>query len=163
MSHSRQKLDLTGHRYGKLTVLGPAENIGERTAWRCLCDCGCQAIVKTTQLRSGHTKSCGCMERGPVYVDGTSPDMLRAAKIARKNNTSGVPGVDWWAAKGKWRATICFKGKRYYLGSYCDFEEAVRARKQGEAELHDRFLSEVPKKQKRFAAGYETGCGRNGD
>lgn len=72
MGHSRQKIDLTGQRYGRLTVLGPAENIGERTAWRCLCDCGRHTTVKTNQLRSGHTKSCGCMERGPVYVDGTS-------------------------------------------------------------------------------------------
>nr|WP_325253133.1 hypothetical protein [uncultured Oscillibacter sp.] len=30
--HSRKKLDLTGQRYGKLTVLAPAENIGGRTA-----------------------------------------------------------------------------------------------------------------------------------
>lgn len=140
MGHSRQKVDLTGHRYGKLTVLGPAENIGERTAWRCRCDCGREIVVCSNRLRSGHTKSCGCMEKGPVYVDGTSPDMLRAAKVVRKNNTSGVPGVDWWAAKGKWRATICFKGKRHYLGSYLSFEEAVEARKRGEEELHDSFL-----------------------
>ena len=145
MGHSRQKMDLTGQRYGKLTVVGPAENIGERTAWRCVCDCGREVVVKSNRLRSGHTKSCGCLDRGPVYVDGTSPDMLRAAKIARKNNTSGVPGVDWLAKKGLWRATICFKGKRHYLGSYHDFGEAVKARKRGEEELHDTFLDEFAK------------------
>ena len=76
-----------------------------------------------------------------TYVDGTCVEMIRASTL-RCNNTSGVPGVDWWAAKGKWRATICFKGKRYYLGSYSHFEEAVQARKRGEAELHDPFLDE---------------------
>ena len=149
MSHSRQKLDLTGHRYGKLTVLGPAENIGERTAWRCLCDCGRQAIVKTTQLRSGHTKSCGCKNAagnpraalGLTYIDGTCVEML-AAKTVRKSNTSGVPGVDWWTSKRRWRAAICFKGKRYYLRSYGRFEDAVKARKRAEEELHDGFLRE---------------------
>lgn len=142
MGHSRQKLDLTGQRYGRLTVMGPAENVGERTAWRCVCDCGREVVVRSNRLRSGHTKSCGCLEKGPLYVDGTSPDVLRAAKVARKNNTSGVPGVDWWAAKGRWRATICFKGKRHYLGSFESFEEAVKARKRGEERFHDPFLDE---------------------
>ena len=145
MGHSRKKLDLSGQRYGRLTVVRPAENIGGRTAWECRCDCGKVVNVKTNHLRSGHTKSCGCMEKGPAYIDGTCPDMLKAAKRARKSNTSGVPGVDWRATKGLWRAAICFKGKRYYLGSYARFEEAVAARKRAEAELHDKFIAEYTK------------------
>lgn len=38
--HSRKKLDLTGQRYGELTVLSPAENVDGRTAWLCRCGCG---------------------------------------------------------------------------------------------------------------------------
>ena len=68
-------------------------------------------------------------------------EMLRA-KTVRSNNTSGVPGVDWLTAKDRWRASICFKGKRYYLGSYSVFADAVKARKQAEAELHDKFVDE---------------------
>ena len=159
--HSRQKLDLTGQRYGHLTVLGPAENIGTRTAWRCLCDCGRETVVRTNRLRSGHTKSCGCVfgqdcgqwpEGTPrpvgaagraslTYIDGTCVEML-AAKTVRCNNTSGVPGVDWLSRKGRWRAAICFKGRRHYLGSYTRFEDAVNARKRAEEALHDQFLRE---------------------
>ena len=145
MAHSRKKLDLTGHRFGKLTVLHPVENIGGRTAWLCRCDCGRELAAKTCHLRGGHVTSCGCQEpgvvRGLTYVDGTCVEMLRA-KTVRCNNTSGVPGVDWLAKKQRWRASICFKGKRYYLGSYIHFEDAVRARKAGEENLHDRFLRE---------------------
>lgn len=43
---------------------------------------------------------------------------MLAAKISRKNNTSGVPGADGMAAKGLWRAAICFKGKRHCLGGW---------------------------------------------
>ena len=71
---------------------------------------------------------------------------MLSAKTVRRNNTSGVPGVDWRASKGMWRAMICFKGKRYYLGSYHRFEDAVKARKRGEEELHDKFLSEFVQK-----------------
>lgn len=157
MPHSRKKLDLAGQRFGKLTVLAPAENVGVRTAWLCRCDCGQEAVVKTYHLRSGHTTSCGCMSPrrlssalGLTYVDGTCVEMLRA-KTVRRNNTSGVPGVDWRAAKHQWRAAICFKGKRYYLGSFGRFEDAVKARKAAEANLHDSFLRE-------FAAAQTAGC-----
>ena len=153
MSHSTKKLDLTGQNYGKLTVLSPAEKIGGRTAWLCRCGCGRQVAVRTDHLRSGHTVTCGCARpdsRGnpaPVglsrltYIDGTCVEML-AAKTVRSNNTSGVPSVDWRASKGVWRASICFKGRRVYLGSYGRFEDAVRARKRAEEELHDSFLRE---------------------
>lgn len=150
MSYSRKKLELTGQRYGRLVVLRQAENIGKRTAWLCRCDCGNEVVVRTDRLRNGHTTSCGCKGPGATpgvgllgltYVEGTCLEMLRA-KTVRSNNTSGVPGVDWLTAKGRWRASICFKGKRYYLGSYSVFADAVKARKQAEAELHDKFVDE---------------------
>ena len=144
MAYSRKKLDLTGVRFGMLTVLRPAKNIGTRTAWLCRCDCGQEVVVRTGYLRNGHVSSCSCRERGLAgltYIDGTCVEMLRA-KTRRKNNTSGVPGVDWLTARGRWRAAICFKGKRYYLGSYDCFEDAVEARHRAEGELHDNFLRE---------------------
>ena len=159
-SHSRQKLDLTGQRYGHLTVLGPAENVGTKTAWRCLCDCGQETVVKTHHLRCGHTKTCGC-QNGPggprpalglTYINGTCVEML-AANTVRRNNTSGVPGVGWRASKRRWNATICFKGKRRYLGSYARFEDAVKARKRAEEELFDPFLREFAGAQTQDANG----------
>lgn len=161
MGHSTKKLDLTGQKFGNLTVLEPAENIGGRTAWRCRCACGKEKIVKTYHLRDGHTVSCGCQGPGNgmglqnlTYVDGTCVEMLRA-KTVRRNNTSGVPGVDWWAAKKLWRATICFKGKRRYLGAFHCFEDAVKARKRAEEELHDRFVHEFAETaaERRHTAG----------
>lgn len=147
MGGSTKKLDLTGQRFGHLTVLEPAENIGNRSAWLCQCDCGRQAVVKTYHLRSGHTASCGC-QNGPggprhalglTYVDGTCVEMLRARTV-RRNNTSGAPGVDWLEKKQRWRASICFKGKRRYLGSFKNLEDAVKARKRAEEELFEPFL-----------------------
>lgn len=149
MEHSRKRVDITGQRFGKLTALAPAVNMGGRTAWLCRCDCGRETVVPTHRLRCGHTKSCGCANGpggprhalGLTYVDGTCVEMLRAGTV-RQNNTSGVPGVDFLPARGTWRATICFKGKRHYLGSYAKFDDAVKARKQAEAELIEPFLEE---------------------
>lgn len=142
--HSRKKLDLTGQRFGQLTVLGPADNMGKRTAWLCRCDCGKECVVKTQRLRAGRAVSCGCV--GPAkglqtltYVDGTCLEMI-AANTVRCNNTSGVPGVEWSASRGKWRASICFQGKRRYLGCYARLEDAVKVRKRAEEELFGKFL-----------------------
>ena len=153
MKHSRRRLDLTGQRFGKLTVLAPAENVGRLTAWRCRCDCGQETVAVTKRLRDGHRTSCGCDKEffgespaeigraSLTYVDGTCVEMLRA-KTVRCNNTSGVPGVDWLAKKQRWRASICFKGRRHYLGCYQNFDDAVQARKQAEEELFLPFLAE---------------------
>ena len=149
MGHSRKKLNLTGQRFGNLTVVEPAENIGTRTAWLCRCDCGQEIVVATAHLRDGRRTSCGCNKNRMLpceiarssltYVDGTCVEMIRTRPV-RCNNTSGVTGVEWWAAKGRWRASICFKGKRRYLGSYEKFEDAVKARKQAEEAVFDAFL-----------------------
>ena len=150
MSHSRKLLDLTGQRYGHLTVLEQAENVDGRTAWSCRCDCGQEVVAQSRHLRSGHVTSCGCAQKKALesltYVDGTCVEMLRARTV-RKNNTSGVPGVDWRPDKHSWRASICFKGKRHYLGGYARFEDAVAARKRAEENLHDSFLREFAEKQ----------------
>ena len=138
--YSEQRLDLTGQRFGMLTALEPAEDIGSMTAWKCRCDCGKETVVMTGHLRDGHTTSCGCKPSG-TFIDGTCIELLRA-KTIRRNNTSGVTGVEWLPAIGKWKAVIFFKGRRYYLGCYEDFEDAVAARKQAEEMYHDSFVRE---------------------
>ena len=58
--------NLIGHRFGRLTVVGRAENYitGRQvhSVWLCICDCGNTTIVRASALRSGHTKSCGCFQ-----------------------------------------------------------------------------------------------------
>lgn len=56
-------LDLTGNRYGRLTVIERAESPMEERHWLCLCDCGNKAVCSTGNLRSGNSRSCGCYQR----------------------------------------------------------------------------------------------------
>ncbi|NHC20304.1 hypothetical protein G6554_18845 [Bacillus sp. MM2020_4] len=53
---------LTGQRFGKLTVIQRSEKNSKsgNAMWVCYCDCGNQAVVIGSHLRSGHTTSCGC-------------------------------------------------------------------------------------------------------
>lgn len=51
--------DIKGLRYGRLLVI---ERVGIDTPvkWLCECDCGNKKIVRGSDLRNGHTSSCGC-------------------------------------------------------------------------------------------------------
>src|SRR4051812_11862110 len=59
--HAHNFKDLTGQRFGRLTVLGYARTIGKVSTWRCRCDCGAEIIARGDKLRGGRTGSCGCL------------------------------------------------------------------------------------------------------
>jgi hypothetical protein len=58
-------VDLTGYRFGRLTVLecvGHYENDSHHR-WKCRCECGKISIVAVNHLRCGRTRSCGCLQK----------------------------------------------------------------------------------------------------
>jgi len=58
-------IDMTGQRYGRYVVLERCGSNGWRnTMWLCRCDCGTIKPVAGGALRSGNTKSCGCLSAG---------------------------------------------------------------------------------------------------
>lgn len=70
----RAALDLTGHIYNRWTVLHEAAKRGKHRYWLCRCSCGTEKEVQQDSLRSGGTKSCGCLSvdtimdlRGQTY------------------------------------------------------------------------------------------------
>ena len=56
-------VDLTGRKFGRLTVVKRAESINKRTMWQCCCDCGNEVVVEAYNLKTGHTTSCGCVQK----------------------------------------------------------------------------------------------------
>jgi hypothetical protein len=57
--HSR--LDLTGIRFGRLTVMRYADTRRRKARWLCKCECGSESIVIGALLRRNNTRSCGCL------------------------------------------------------------------------------------------------------
>lgn len=58
-------VDLSGQSFGKLTVVKRAPNSiapsGQiKAMWFCVCECGNELIVRSQDLKRGHTTSCGC-------------------------------------------------------------------------------------------------------
>lgn len=63
--------NLTGQRFGKLTVLERVENDRfDHVNYKCQCDCGGITIVDATNLRNGNTNSCGCIKsKGEMIIN----------------------------------------------------------------------------------------------
>ena len=55
------KINLIGKNFLRLTVLAEAGKQGSHLTWKCRCICGKERIVLGSNLKSGHTVSCGCI------------------------------------------------------------------------------------------------------
>lgn len=53
-------INLAGRRFGRLTAIERVASPKAQAQWRCVCDCGKETVVRSQDLRNGHTKSCGC-------------------------------------------------------------------------------------------------------
>lgn len=72
-------LDLTGQRFGRLTVIERAENNKRgKTMWLCKCDCGNTTIAQGTNLKSNHTQSCGCSHNDVLRKASTTHGQSRS-------------------------------------------------------------------------------------
>lgn len=83
-------IDMSGEKFGKLTAIERSGTSDNRAVWLCKCDCGNLKEIIGKSLRSGLTKSCGCVRE---------PD-LSGKKFGRWSVIN--------KAKGKY-------GKRYWL------------------------------------------------
>lgn len=77
---------MKGEVYGQLTVIGKAyTNTQGRLCWRCKCSCGKTCVTTGTKLRTGTTRSCGCLRRGPAPTHGGSATLAYASWTAMMN------------------------------------------------------------------------------
>lgn len=141
-------MDITGQRFGQLTALYPTTKRDQKHSvlWHCRCDCGNEVDISYGNLVYGNYKSCGCLQAENQqkiterlhHVDGTCVEWLEKRKH-RSDNSSGFQGVSK-TGNGKYRVSIGFQGKRYYLGTYEKLQDAVEVRRSAEQTLHESFV-----------------------
>lgn len=81
-----------GNQYGKLTVIERAarpEGRPKGAYWLCQCDCGSQKVVRGVELRTGGTKSCGCILGEHSTKNEIGNQYGRLTVIAHSNQRSG--------------------------------------------------------------------------
>ena len=79
LTGKRKRIDLTGQKFGRLTVIDYAGTIkkgkSRQATWHCKCSCGNDTTVRTGDLRNGHTLSCGCLGKEKRLKANTSHGM----------------------------------------------------------------------------------------
>lgn len=145
------KQDLARRRFGRLTVKEEADPIDGRVAWRCVCDCGTEVVVKAIYLTTGDTTSCGCVKRemdranlrdayDEKRVDGVVMPLFKD-QTPRKDSSTGYRGVSKYQTRvGKeerYRAKITVNGKTYFKSGFMTAEEAYF---NGRLKLEDEHL-----------------------
>lgn len=145
----RRAVDLSGQRFGSLTALCATDERDRKSSvmWHCRCECGNETDVSEDGLRFGRHISCGCKKKEMqsrigetlTFVDGTCIEWLKNRK-ERCDNTSGFRGVSQ-RKNGRYKAEIGFKGKRFYLGLYDTYEEAVNVRLNAERFIHNEYIA----------------------
>lgn len=77
--------DLSRKVFGLLKVIKYDHSDKQGTYWVCECECKNKVIVRKSHLTSGHTRSCGCLNR----------KINANRKLTNKYNLSGIYGIGW--------------------------------------------------------------------
>ena len=82
--------DLTGKQFGKWTVLYEAPRKSGKVYWLCRCECGTKGHVRTSDLRSGKSRSCSvCGKTSTVHgMHGTPEYIVWKRMRARCTNSA---------------------------------------------------------------------------
>ena len=101
----KSKKDLTGKRFGILTVIkrdeehaNPKNPLWRHTKWICKCDCGNYKSVFQNSLEVGGTKSCGCMHHKWIkkYNEYEHVDNSTVRVLLTNCNESFICDADDW-------------------------------------------------------------------
>jgi hypothetical protein len=77
---STHGIDLTGQKFGRLTIIKLAGRYRTGWHWLCKCDCGQHTTVRGYFLRHGNTISCGCWRREMTRLRSTTHGATKCRK-----------------------------------------------------------------------------------
>lgn len=114
--------DLTGRRFGQLTVIRFMERRKSRYLWECRCDCGNVTIVSGDKLRDTRrpTRSCGCLTVESTRLRSTTHGHLVGRRMSPEYQTwRGMierctnPKAKHWSSYGGRGITVCLEWRDF--------------------------------------------------
>ena len=150
--------DLSGKRFGKLTVTEQRKKgtHSKKAKWKCVCDCGNFTWVTADKLQGGQI-SCGCEKGGDAKKNNktilgiTADTNISRAKTRAPtaNSSTGVRCV--YAGKNGYDCIITFQKKHYAKYSFPTIAEATKWRDKVYADVIDPQIMEIECESRRPA------------
>lgn len=86
----KRREDLTGQKFGNLTVVEFIEIRYGHAYYKCKCDCGNEKIIDGYSLKRGVTRSCGCIKKENKKTRKNKGGLYsyQAKDVELKNNTN---------------------------------------------------------------------------
>lgn len=111
------RINETGNKYGRLTVIKFDGMHKKQTSWQCHCECGETVVVRGSSLRSGNTKSCGCINKEGNPTHGKVYHPIYNAYHAARTRCTNPKQIHWDIYGGR--------GIKFLLGSFEGFYERM--------------------------------------
>jgi hypothetical protein len=75
------KTNMIGKRFGRLVIIEKIINKSGPKIYKCRCDCGKEINVRLTSLKTGNSKSCGCLRRDSLLIANTKHGFSKIGQI----------------------------------------------------------------------------------
>lgn len=114
-------IDLTGQRFGRLTVIHrmPSGGHGSKARWWCKCDCGNEIEADGGLLRNGNIQSCGCYRKDLIRETKTK-DMVGQSfgslTVLRRDDSKSKDGRAYWICRCECGNEVSVSGKNLRSG-----------------------------------------------
>lgn len=109
--------DLTGKKFGSLTVVKFSHRKDKHYYWNCICDCGTECIIDGDRLRRGETKSCGCYKRNMLTTHGKRHHRLYSIWCGMKRRCY-LPQLKYYHRYGGRGIVVCNEWKDNFQAFY---------------------------------------------
>ena len=116
MLHHNAK-DITGARFGRLSVTKVVGRAHGKLLWECLCDCGNIKVTSSSDLSTQRTRSCGCYRRDKAasinprkYAIEDRVEYIAWRNMMHRCYKVWEPKYKWYGAKG---VVVCSKWQTF--------------------------------------------------
>lgn len=117
----RKALELSGKRFGRLTVISKGDKNAKcgSVRWNCICDCGTEKVISGSHMTTGTTRSCGCLrdENRVKHNKSKTPEYNTWKIIIKRCNDPTDSSYHRYGEKG---ISVCERWTSDFMNFYQD-------------------------------------------
>jgi hypothetical protein len=110
-----RRSDIAGKIFGRLTAVEFGYIKNGLVFWKCICSCGTKTFVHCSNLKRGHTRSCGCIQKETVVPESEREIRKKDKQYRRTEKYKRFKDEIW--EEFKYKCFICNAQLKKELGT----------------------------------------------